>query len=234
MNKLICLVAFAAVGCQGAGSLYRSEGYQERPLINASLVKDDKAMLSEEAIRTLLGARIRIPERVKLAVLPLAHQGEFAESSWTRGSTRPVEFIQEHKQYLAALEAPLAATGRFSEITHVPPLMLSDDPSLTRLRETAALMQAELLLVYATRCQMISKRAFLAADRVKATASIELILLDVRTGVVPYAETFDVEHVERENSDDYSMVDTQRRAERTATTLVMARAADGLRRFLAP
>jgi len=234
MKTLICLIALSAVGCVQDGQQYHSAEYRGRPLLHASLVKDERAMLSEEAIKALLESRIRIQERVKLAVLPLGHQGEFAESCWTRGSTRPVEFLQEHKQYLAALEVPLAATGRFTEITHVPALLLPDEPSLTRLREAAALMQAELLLVYTTRCQLISKRAFLAKDKVKATASLELILLDVRTGVVPYAETFDVEHVEKEESDDYSIVDTQRRAERQATLLVMEKTAEGLKRFMAP
>src|SRR5688572_16026501 len=102
MKKLLMsLFLLSAVGCTGAGSLYRSQEYQGRPSINASLVKDERAMLSEEGIRTLLESRIKIPERVKLAVLPLGHQGDFAESCWSRGSTRPVEFLQEHKQYLA-------------------------------------------------------------------------------------------------------------------------------------
>jgi len=73
-----------------------------------------------------------------------------------------------------------------------------------------------------------------ARDEVRALASIELILLDVRTGVVPYAETFHDEHLEKERSKDLSVVETQRRAERKATLLVMARAAEGLKKFMAP
>lgn len=234
MKPLIGLVLLASTGCVGAGELYHSDEYRKRPSISASLVKDEKALLSEEGIRTLLESRIQIPERVKLAVLPLGHEGAFAESCWSRGSTRPVQFLQEHKQYLTALEGPLAETGRFSEITHVPSLMLPDEPSLTRLREAAALMQADLLLIYTTRSQLVTIRYLFSPNEVKAIASLELILLDVRTGVVPYAETFDIERVEKQNGEDYSIVDTQRRSERESTLAVMRRAAEGLKRFMSP
>lgn len=236
MKHLLVLLVVTSVGCKGAGELYHGEEYAKRPTLNASLLKDAKAMLSEEAIKTLLESRIRIPERAKIAILPLGHTSTHAEESgWgAQAYSRQVEIPQERKTYLEALELPLAQTGRLSEITHVPSLMLPQEISLTRLREVAALMQADLLLVYSTKSLLISWRAFmlLAPDEVRAVASIELILLDVRTGVVPYAETFDAEHVERENSDDYSLADTQRRAEKTGTLKVMGLAADGLKRFI--
>ena len=238
MKKLICLIALTAVGCVQAGQQYHSAGYQGRPTLNASLVKDDKAMLSEEAIRTLLESRIKIPERVKLAVLPLGHTGTHGEEQgWgAYGYSREVEFPQERKAYLEALENPLALTGRFKEITHVPAMMLPPEPSLMRLREAAALMQAELLLVYSTRSHLVSWRGLfhIAKDEVRALSSIELVLLDVRTGVVPYAETFEAEHLEKEKSEDLALVETQRRAERKATLLAMGKAAEGLKRFMAP
>ena len=236
MKTLMCLALLTFAGCGTAGSLYRSEEYRGRPAINASLVKDDKALLSEEAIRTLLESRIRIPDRVKLAVLPLGHSGTHGEDRWYRRESRDLDFPQQKKAYLEALEGPLAQTGRFSEITHVPAMMLPADPSLTRLREAAALMQAELLLVYSTQSHIVTWEStfVFVRDEVRALASIELILLDVRTGVVPYAETFHDEHLEKERSKDLSVVETQRRAERKATLLVMARAAEGLKKFMAP
>lgn len=238
MNKLICLVSLIAVGCTHAGQQYHSREYQQRPSLNASLVKDERAMLSEEAIRILLESRIKIPERVKLAVLPLGHFGTHGEErGWgAYGYSREVDFPQERKAYLEALERPLAETGRFTEITHVPAMMLAPEPSLTRLREAAALMQAELLLVYSTRSHLATWRGIfhIAKDEVRALSSIELILVDVRTGVVPYAETFDAELLVKESSEDLSLAETQRRAERQATLKAMARAAEGLRKFMTP
>jgi hypothetical protein len=238
MKKLICLAALIAAGCTHAGRQYHSREYQQRPSLNASLVKDERAMLSEEAIRMLLESRIKIPDRVKLAVLPLGHFGTHGEErGWgAYGYSREVEFPQERKAYLEALEHPLSATGRFTEITHVPAMMLPAEPSLTRLREAAALMQAELLLVYSTRSHLVTWRGIfhIAKDEVRALSSIELILVDVRTGVVPYAETFDAELLVKEGSEDLSLAETQRRAERQATLRAMGRAAEGLKKFMAP
>jgi hypothetical protein len=234
MRPLLCLVLLTSVGCAGAGGQYRSEEYKGRPTINASLIKDEHAMLTEEAIQKLLSSRIRIPDRVKLAVLPLGHVGSHgAYRGW--GEENQADFPQQQRAYLEALEGPLAATGRFTEITHVPAMMLPAELSLTRLREAAALMQAELLLVYSTRSHLITWHGNLfAGDEVRALATIELILLDVRTGVVPYAETHHAEHLDEEESEDLSVVETQRRAERKATVAAMSKAAEGLKRFMAP
>ena len=235
MKYLILVFALSSVGCTAAGSLFRSEEYQGRPTINASLIKDEHAMLSEEAIQKLLASRIRVPDRVKLAVRPLGHDGSHGGSgrAWA-DLEREADFPQLQRAYLDALEGPLAATGRFSEITHVPAMMLPAEPSLTRLREAAALMQADLLLVYSTRSHIVTWRNIFARDQVRALATIELILLDVRTGVVPYAETLHAEHQEGERSKDLSIVETQRRAERKATLNAMSNAAEGLKRFMAP
>jgi hypothetical protein len=232
MKKLLLLFSLSAIGCAHSGELYHSRGYPERPRINASLVKDEKALLSEAAIHTLLTSSIRIPDKVKMAVLPLGHSGTYGNENWDYRRAGITNFPQERKAYLEALEKPLTETGRFTEITHVPSMMLPNEPSLTRLRETAALMQAELLLVYSTRSHLVTWESIWVKDEVRAMATIELILMDVRTGVVPYAETFEDEHLEREESKDLSVVELQRRSERLATLKVMARAAEGLKRFM--
>ncbi|HKS17136.1 MAG TPA: hypothetical protein VJU16_07470 [Planctomycetota bacterium] len=236
MKKLLCLSLLGLVGCMNAsaGDQYRSRDYQARPSINASLVKDEKALLSEEAIRALLTSRIRLPDKFKLAVLPLGHAGSFGDARWGISFNRAAEFPQEKKAYLEALEAPLAQTGRFTEITHLPSMMLPTELTLTRLREAAALMQAEVLLVYSTQSHLVTWESIWVKDEVRALASLELLLLDVRTGVVPYAETFDDEHLEKEKSGDLSIVELQRRAERLATLKVMSKAAEGLKRFMTP
>jgi hypothetical protein len=234
MKTLFSLVLLTAVGCTHAGSLYRNQEYQDRPTINASLVRDDKALLSEEAIHALLTSRIRIPGKVKLAVLPLGHAGSFGDARWGFTYSRPADFPQERKAYLQALETPLSQTGRFTEITHLPSMMLPKELTLTRLREAAALMQAEILVVYSTQSHLVTWESLWVKDEVRAMASLELLLLDVRTGVVPYAETFDDEHLEKEQSQDLSVVELQRRAERLATLKVMARAAEGLKQFMTP
>ncbi len=238
MKKTLIVLALAWTGCASAGDLYHDPEYRKREALPASLMRDEKALLSEEAVQRLLASRIQIPEKAKLAVCPLEHRG-FLSEEWEIGFhrihvARPVEFIQAGKEYLTALEDPLVKTGRFVEVSHLPGLLVPAEPSLTRLREAAALMQADLLLVYRTRCELVTSRGFLffSDDEVAVHGWIELFLLDVKTGVIPYAETFGGLHVEKEASEDSRLSDTQRRAEKEGTLDVIRKAVEGLTAFL--
>lgn len=234
MNKLLIAASLALAGCGTAGAMYSHPSYRQRDTLQASLLKDEKAMLSEEAVQRLLSSRIVVPASGKLAVFPVDHRGAHGED-WTGHSyVRPIEFIQAEKEFLTALEEPLLKTGRFKEISHMPRLLAPSEPSLTRLREAAALMQADLLLVYRTRSELVTSHGFLffSSDEVAVHSSMEFFLLDVKTCVVPYAETFDGLHVEKEAKGDKGIVDTQRRAEKLATLQVIRKASEGMVGFM--
>lgn len=228
MRTAIVVLSLAAGGCSTAGALYHDDEYRKREPLGASLLKDEKAMLGEEAIQKLLASRVRIPDRVKLAVHPLRHRGARLDA----GESVELDVIQARRELLDALEAPLQKTGRFSEVTHVPQALLPGDPSLTRLREAAALMQADLLLVYTTRTELVTVRYLFVPNEVKVHATVELFLLDVRTGAVPYADAHEVLHTEFQDRTDDRVVETQRRGEKNATVKALGEAAKGLAGFL--
>ncbi len=234
MRQILIVLALASAGCGSAGALHSDPAYRERETLQTSVMKDEKAILSEDSIQKLLASRIVIPDKTKLAVFPLEHRGLHGEAWMGHSYTRPIEFIQAEKEFLTAVEDPLMKTGRFKEISHMPRLLLPSEPSLTRLREAAALMQADLLLVYRTRSELVTSRGFLffSKDEVAVNSSIELFLMDVKTSVVPYAETFDGVHTEKEVSADRGIVDTQRRAEKEGTLKVIRKATEGLVGFL--
>lgn len=227
MRSATAVLFLAAAGCGSAGALHRDPDYQRREPLGASLLKDEKAMLGEEAIQKLLASRVRIPDRVKLAVHPLRHRGARLDA----GEPVELDVLQARRELLDALETPLRKSGRFSEVTHVPPALLPGDPSLTRLREAAALMQADLILVYSTRTELVTVRYLFVPNEVKVHAAVELFLLDVRTGAVPYADAHEVLHTELQASTDDRVVETQRRGEKNAEVKALGEAAEGLAGF---
>ncbi len=228
MRTVLALLPILAAGCGSAGALHHDEDYRRREPLRASLLRDEKAMLPEEAIQRLLATRVPIPRRVKLAVVPLGHRGARLDD------TPELDVIQARRELLDALEEPLQETGRFAEITHVPRALLPPEPSLTRLREAAALMQADLLLVYSTRAELVTIRYLFIPNEVKVHASVELFLVDVRTGAVPYADAHEAVHTELQSRSDDRVVETQRRGEKNATARVLGEAAAGLVRFFRP
>jgi hypothetical protein len=232
MNYIAITMVLVCAACNTAGNLYHSEEYRKRDTLRASLMKDGSAILSEEAIQKLLASRIQLPPKLKLAICPVSQVTRQTQDSWYGAVTVPVEFLQSRQANLAALEKPLVATGRFVEITHVPRLMVPADLSLTRLREAAALMQSDLMLLYETRAELLTWHGNLfAKDVVKVHVSMDVVLLDIRTGVVPYAETFAELHEIKKTSDDWTLADLQRRAEIEGTVKVVRSAADGLVKF---
>ena len=227
MKAALLALSLAAVGCAGsAGAMMQDSEYRQRETLQASLLKDEKSLLSEEAIQKLLSTRIRLPDRGKLAVHPLDHRGARLE-----GRTVELDVIQARRELLDALEVPLQKTGKFVEITHVPRPLVPAEPSLTRLREAAALLQSDLLLVYATRAELVTVRYLFLPNEVKVHATVELFLVDVRTGAVPYADVHGVVHTELQSSTDDRIVETQRRGEKNALLKALGEAAAGLAGF---
>lgn len=233
MKYTAAVFAFTLSACSMAGMQRHAEDYQKRPTLRGML-RDATGSLTEEGIRKLLDSRVQLPDKAKLAVFPLSHEGVqvFDLRSVTDGA--PVGFLQSRRAFLDAVEQPLLKTGRFTEITHVPDLLLPPTLTLAKLREAAALMQADLLLVYATRAQLLTYYGNLfTKDAVKAFVSVELLLLDVRTGVVPYAETFEDIH-EIKKSGDWDMPDLQRRAEQEGLLKVLQGAGARMTHFFRP
>jgi hypothetical protein len=225
--KTLLFLAILAAGCapMPPGELYHDPAYRERDVLQTSLMKPENALIPEEGIQRLLKSRIEIPPRAKLAVHSFPHRS-VELGMWTRP-----EIMENQKGALEALEGPLQETGRFSEITHVPRMLLPPDPSLTRMREAAALMQADLLLVYATRSERATSRHVFIANEVKVATAVEVFLMDVKTGVVPFAETFEVVRTVTQSKEDDRIAETQRRAEREGIVEALKQTAESLRRF---
>ena len=224
--KPMLFLMLLSTGCSTAGELYHDAAYRERDLLQTSLMKPDNALIPEEGIQRMLKSRIEIPARAKLAVHAFPHR-----SLELGGWTRP-EIMEARKEALEALEGPLQQTGRFSEITHVPRMLLPQDPSITRMREAAALMQADLLLVYATRSERATTVYVFVANEVKVATSLEVFLMDVKTGVIPFAETFEVIRTVKQSKEGDRLAETQRRAEREGIAESLRRTAGSLRAFL--
>jgi len=235
MKNGIWVLFLALAGCGTSGAQFRSDEYQNRPTLDRGLMQVEEAVLSQESIDRLLTSRIQLPDRIKVAVYSFGHRSHHFEEAWGRGHARAIGFLQERKAIVDAFEKPLLTTGRFVEVTHVPSNLLTGRPSLQRIREAAALMQAHLLLVIETASELVTYHGnIFTKDEVEATAVIELFVLDVRTGAIPYADTHDATMSVKEIGEDWTIEQVQRRAERLATLKAVAAAADGLGAFFKP
>ena len=60
---------------------------------------------------------------------------------------------------------------------------------------------------------------------------MDILLMDVKTGAIPYAETLETYHIEREKREDVNLFETRKRADNRVTLKVMKIAAQKLTDF---
>jgi hypothetical protein len=174
------LIAVQTVGCASKkmGSPPPPPGYEgivgdDRDRLQESLFKGDQAVLSNQDIERILGARLALTDRHRLAVLRLNYRMAWSEELADMESQNSEHFLQA-----------LRSAGQLTQVRFMPPLLVPEKQTVPYLREAAARFQADLLLVYTTRVQTFQHDRFLGADEVKARCIVDSVLLDVRTGIV--------------------------------------------------
>ena len=226
---LCLLILVALTGCmtgldKTSDVRMASPEYQSRPTAGTSLFATDEAVLSGASIEQILNSKVVIPKKARLAVLQFGQR-----KSWQWWSEDLSQLSQEVE---AGSIARLQTAPRLADVSILPGLMAPEKTTIPYLREAAARYQADLLLVYRTDGRAYDRPKFLGPDEVKAKRVVEAILLDVRTGIVPFASTSAQEYTAKKSKDDYGFSETIAKAELKAISLGLVKIADDLVRFL--
>ncbi|HEY6899949.1 MAG TPA: hypothetical protein VI233_04875 [Puia sp.] len=155
----------------------------EDTTIIQSLFNDKASSISEENIQRLLEGSYRLPASLRIAVVRLETNRQ-QRSSWND------EYYQKAQQsYLDSFTVRLKSSPRVASVVSVPGIMVSRSPSFTTIREAAVRMQCNMVLVYSVSGDYYSRYRVFASTDLKAFATTELLLMDVRTGMVPFSTT---------------------------------------------
>ena len=150
-----------------------------------SLFPSDAAVLADEAIARILDASSRLPDRTEIALLHLDHRS--AGRFWGFGPYWTAITPTTHQGLTDKVAAALRTSERIARAADLPSFLLPEKPAVGHLREAASRFQADAVFIYRTDCQAYSRNRFLRADQVKAFCMAESVLLDVRSGLVPFA-----------------------------------------------
>jgi len=201
-----------------------SDAYEQREPLTKSLFPGDTAVLSNEAVEQVLSSRITLPISARIAILRLGEQ-----TGWMWWSE---ELWRLDKQILDGLTDKLSASRRVADVMIMPALLTPDCKSVPVLREAAARCQANLLFIYRSSEQTYGKTRFLAPDEVKAWCVVEAVLLDVRTGIIPWTASTVKTYAAKKSPDDLTFGETMHRAQLTALREALVEAAADLSSFL--
>ena len=224
---LLSLGLIVVTGCQHGldkTTLIASREYQNRPTATASLFGTDDAVLRGANIEQILTSKVVIPPKARLAIMQFGQRR--ARPWWLEDFARLDEDLE------SGILAKLKDSKRLVDVSLLPSMMVPENQSIPYLREAAARCQADLLLVYRSGNRNFDKPRFLGPDQVKAKCLVEAILLDTRTGIVPFSSLSTQEYVARKSKEDYGFSETTARAELKAVSMGLEKIDEDLSRFL--
>jgi hypothetical protein len=219
------------VGCESmprsVTPMMATAEYAAREPIASSLFPSDQAILSDEAVQRILSSKLELPAKAKVALMKFPEAEGSRRYSW-----RDQEYLKLQQSQMDTLSQSLVASGQISEATPLPSLMTPSRVSIPVLREAAVRMQADLLLVFRVGSDTYSQYRTFAKDKTKAYSTCELVLLDVRTGLVPFTRVTSRERLEAKQPADLDLSETTRRAEEASATEALKAAGEDLVGFL--
>jgi hypothetical protein len=196
-----------------------------------SLFPSDQAVLSDEAVAKILSSKLELPEKVKVALMKFPDDG-WGSREYGRFYWRDEQYLKLQQSQIDTLSEALMTSGQASDVTPLPTLMTPKQLTLPTLREAALRMQSDLLLVYRINSDTYTEYRTFAKDQVKAYSTCEIVLLDIRTGLVPFTRVISREQLEQKQSADLDLSETMRRAEEKSAVSSLNAAVGDLVNFL--
>jgi hypothetical protein len=180
----------------------------ERATLGESLFPEDQAVLGNEELKTILASPVVLPERAKLAVV------RFGRMPYWWGWSE--EFVRTNEQIDNQFLGTLRRSARLREVAYLPSLVMPPVRTVPHVRQAAARLQADLVLIYRTSTSNYGQQKWFRAKRTRAYSTVEAVLLDTRTGVIPFSTVVSERFAAAESKKDYGFDETVARAEQQA------------------
>ena len=182
-------------------------------VIKESLFNDRNSTISEESIQRLLDGEIEIQDDLRIAVLNYSPGGM---SRYYNSYRQNEEYLKLQQEYIDKIRKNLENSERVSKAFLMPSIMVGGNASITQLREAAVRLQADMLLIFSLKSDIYSKYRAFAKDEAKAFATNETLLMDIRTGVIPFSNVVTRDTLIKKGENDFNMIETQKKAENLA------------------
>lgn len=153
-----------------------------------------------------MNQQLTLPANVSVALLQL--RGQQARRWWAPGETNDMS-----QQLADSALVYLRAASRVQRAEVMPALVVGEQHSIAALREAAARLQADLLLVYRPSCRLYERAPFLGALQWRATCTLEAVALETRSGLLPFSAVITRDQVTQRERGEFEDLEAQRRAE---------------------
>jgi len=205
--------------------------YGNEPTLEKSLFPSDQLLLSQAVIDTILSSKIEIPNNSKLAIIKFSGSLEQNSSKYGYGYWRSEAYLKLQQSYVDTLKNLISDSESIASISLLPSLLTPKNPTIPVLREAAVRLQAPLLLVYRINSDIYQEYRVFRATKSKAYATVEVVLLDIRTGIIPFTSIATKEFQSEKTKQDSNDQDLLRRTEQEAVNKALNTVATELVNF---
>lgn len=231
LSGCITILLLFCIGCSGTYSdvpiekdtafLFASEKEQ---VLEGSLFAEDQAVLSNEAIDKILSSKIQLPQNAKVSVIRFFQRQN--DYWWSE------ELAMLDQQIMNDFIVSLQSSNRVALAEFLPSMLVPVKMTISRMRAAAARTQSDILIIYRPKIRTFTKYKFLGDDETKAFCSVEAVVMDVRTGVIPFSTVASESYFTKKTASDLNSYETSCRAEQEAIAKALKKVAAQLTRYL--
>jgi hypothetical protein len=220
---LFAFISFIGIGC-GTPRIMSEREYQERPQIQTSLFRGDQDFVSEDAVQKILSSKIQFRSKVKVAIFKYdgSEEEHFAITNYGYYYWRSEAYIKLQQRLLDTLQSLLLSSGRVSEATVLPSMLVPKQPTITMLRQAAVRLQADVLLVFRITSDVYYDVLLFEKDKIKAYSTCEVLFFDTRTGIIPFTTVASRDLLTRRLSEEIDKQEAMKRAQEEASLQAIA------------
>jgi hypothetical protein len=224
MRHLIILLGIisAITGCTGtqkATDFSSTDRYQLAgvgdTVITQSLFSDKSSSITEENIQKILDGSYQLPRNVRVALINIENVNK------KRYYWNDEEYLKTQQSYVDLFTAQIKKSSRVSWVAVIPDLVLPKELSYTTIREAAVRMQADIVVVFAVSSDLYSKYKVFSKTDIKAFATTQVFVLDVRTGLVPLTAVSTRDVVSQKKDGELNLQESRQRIQAEAVLLTI-------------
>lgn len=223
---LICFAVFS--GCATVPKTPKPASYYEKAAFAqetelASLFSSDSTILSDADIKHILEYRYSPQNQNRIGIITIAQNSLFGWSD---------EIHKSGVEVQSKLVSKLLSSFMVFDAAYLPGLLIPEKKTVGHFREAGARYQADLLLIYRVSFRTYEKYKFLSPQKINSYCTVEAVLLDIRTGIVPFSMVGTRDFLTEQSDQDYNNKDTMHRSELAALGFVLEEVGEQVVSFL--
>lgn len=187
-------------------------------LITQSLFSDRASTISEENIQKILDGNFKLPQKLRVAIVRLEPSIQ-KRNYWSYWNNE--QYLKTQQSYLDSFTEKFKQSPRVVSVSVIPDLLISNKPSFTNIREAAVRMQADIVVVYSIESDIYSKYKLFSKNDIKAFATTQLIILDVRTGLIPFSTIVTKDYLSQKKKEEVDNAEASSRIQNEAVLLTI-------------